>query len=1138
MAKLITYTEFNYRDLDLYSMLYNSAAGFFSNNRNEQDDGVIYEDAVLIKSQGVTPNIAIFAGSNFSISNVSSPLPDADGWGAMTESSRVLGGMVTGFLNYTDTDGSWTQNWAASRFSISLPSIEAASITANTSDDLKLFEKMMSGNDSVTLSDAGNAINTFAGNDWILGGQLGDMIDGGTGSDTMAGGLGHDKYWIDSAKDVVIEHLYESEVNSGTDRDEDLAIVSASSWTMTADQHIELAIANGAIGSSIFEYDAPKTDAAISITANELDNVLLGNAASNLLSGMDGDDILMGSAGNDKLFGGKGSDRIAGGVGNDDLDGGEGDDFFAFDIDYQIGFEGDEISADLLKLTGGTDKIFGGVGTDTIWLGGTSADYSFSRLSATEFKVSSLRSGEVAFFRDIEQLTFNATGEDDDESLPVVSLSDLLGTMPSDFSDLLLAPDVDLPWHVDSLKGNDTIIGGGGADTLVGNLGDDMINGEGGANQLYGGAGNDTYVVNYTDFAGVSTGIVNSIRDTAGKDTLSVEYGSIDEGGNPYINLRRTGVNGVDFSIGIRDGLSGNSGLDGWLAKTTVVNQYALNGASSSAIEALKLLIPGMTGDVFYPLNIAATFSQNGRVASGSTGSDFLMAFGGGSSLNGLAGDDIVQGSRLDTQEELDVYNQRFTTASSRVTLSNVFSKSREGLLTGDTLLGGVGNDDLNGYLGNDRLDGGIGDDVMRGWGGNDTYVIDSIWDEVIETWDDGSDTGGVDTIESSISYSLDRWAFLENLMLTGKANLNATGNSLDNTILGNAGNNEINGLGGSNRLIGGGGNDTYVVDYLGFDGTDDELRNTIVDTSGIDSLALYVDESTTFYAGFYLNIRRAGATGSNLQVGIRTEASDENPWFALTTVQDQYLFSAGKFSNAIDLLAGEIILDDGTPLDLSFNLALVSGSTATRLLGSGTDDFMMGFGGQSQILGNAGNDWLFGSRLDTSEEIALYKTRHRLNDLTKDNAWSKAQNGDLRGDSLIGGVGEDRLESYLGNDYLDGGTGDDELYGREGADILIGGSGSDTFVYVTRYESTATACDEIRDFVSGTDCLAFSGLETTGNVSLHFAGTSAQSYGMWYSYSRPGNFSMLYVDATGDGLADMEIKLLGVQQLRASDFV
>lgn len=232
------------------------------------------------------------------------------------------------------------------------------------------------------------------------------------------------------------------------------------------------------------------------------------------------------------------------------------------------------------------------------------------------------------------------------------------------------------------------------------------------------------------------------------------------------------------------------------------------------------------------------------------------------------------------------------------------------------------------------------------------------------------------------------------------------------------------------------------------------------------------------------------------------------------------------------------MITEDGTPFDVALNLALASGSTATQLLGSGADDFIMGYGGQNQILGNAGDDWIFGSRLDTSEEIALYKTRHLVRDLNIDNAWSKSLNGSLKGDSLIGGAGNDRLESYLGNDFLDGGADDDELRGREGADILMGGTGSDTFVYVSRYESTSTARDEIRDFVSGSDYLYFSDLETNDGVAVEFSGYDATEYGIWYSYFKSGNYSTLYVDATGDGAADMEIKLLGVQQLSASDFV
>ena len=88
----------------------------------------------------------------------------------------------------------------------------------------------------------------------------------------------------------------------------------------------------------------------------------------------------------------------------------------------------------------------------------------------------------------------------------------------------------------------------------------------------------------------------------------------------------------------------------------------------------------------------------------------------------------------------------------------------------------------------------------MTGLAGNDTYAVDNAGDVVIESFGEGTDT-----VQSGITYTLG--SDVENLTLTGSADINGTGNALDNVIIGNSGANTMTGLAG---------NDTYVVDNAG----------------------------------------------------------------------------------------------------------------------------------------------------------------------------------------------------------------------------------------------------------------------------------------------------------------------------------
>ena len=51
---------------------------------------------------------------------------------------------------------------------------------------------------------------------------------------------------------------------------------------------------------------------------------------------------------------------------------------------------------------------------------------------------------------------------------------------------------------------------------------------------------------------------------------------------------------------------------------------------------------------------------------------------------------------------------------------------------------------------------------------------------------------------------------------LTGSADINGTGNRLDNVFTGNAGDNMLNGGRGADTMSGGAGDDVYIVDNIG----------------------------------------------------------------------------------------------------------------------------------------------------------------------------------------------------------------------------------------------------------------------------------------------------------------------------------
>ena len=189
------------------------------------------------------------------------------------------------------------------------------------------------------------------------------------------------------------------------------------------------------------------------------------------------------------------------------------------------------------------------------------------------------------------------------------------------------------------------------------------------------------------------------------------------------------------------------------------------------------------------------------------------------------------------------------------LTLSGAANIDATGNELNNTILGGAGDN---------RLDGQAGADAMHGGFGNDVFIVDNAGDATVEVAD-----AGIDTVLSSISYALD--ANVENLTLAGSANIDATGNDVNNTILGGAGDNRLDGRAGADTMHGGLGNDLFIVDDAG--DTTVEVADAGVDTvvSSISyRLALNVENLTLAGAanidaiGNELNNTILGGVGDN----------------------------------------------------------------------------------------------------------------------------------------------------------------------------------------------------------------------------------------------------------------------------------
>jgi Ca2+-binding RTX toxin-like protein len=304
-------------------------------------------------------------------------------------------------------------------------------------------------------------------------------------------------------------------------------------------------------------------------------------------------------------------------------------------------------------------------------------------------------------------------------------------------------------------------------------------------------------------------------------------------------------------------------------------------------------------------------------------------------------------------------------------------------------------------------------------------------------------------------------------------------------TIFGYAGNDRLTGGAGADRIEGGFGNDILVgnggADVLIGGAGDDimivDLSDSIVDGgAGMDTLRA---SGATPLAGTLVSIEVVELVGG---ASLSLAGSQFANGLAKTTAV------SGTGSITVNMDAGINFLSQGFAFTGSGVTVVVNGSSGTDIIKAG---------------GSA----------------------HIIN----------------------GGGGADQIRGGTAADAIDGGADNDKIIGFTGADILTGGTGNDQFRYLFAGDSGLGAgADRITDFASGSDRLNFALLDTNAGLAgvqgFAFVGNAAFSGGGAASirYANSGADLLVQADINGDGIADMEIILQGLNggTLTAADFI
>ena len=658
-------------------------------------------------------------------------------------------------------------------------------------------------------------------------------------------------------------------------------------------------------------------------------------------------------------------------------------------------------------------------------------------------------------------------------------------------------------FHVYGFKGDDTLRGGLGADTLNGDEGQDCADysdSDGWVNvdltkrataQSGGGERNhaaDDVLIGIEDVLGsrfkdVIKGDDKSNRLWGGDDDDSLYGGYGNDtlyGGTGNDSLVDVGLRN---SRGLLDGGDGDDTLLGGLGQDTL---YGGDGHDLLMGEDI-VIDPRQqygTNDDLY----------------GDAGNDTLLSYGGSDTLHGGDENDFLDGG---------LHSDHLYGGDGDDTLLggigiHARSYGQSFIVDCDLLEGGAGNDILDGGASKDTLYGGDGNDSLYGgtftqyqqypaWdGADDDLLYGGAGEDILDGGVDGNDTlygeDGNDSLYGGdpVIRDFTTWRVSSDDLLDGGAgNDTLDGGTGHDTLMGGAGNDSMMGGDGNDSMDGGDGHDSMMggddEDSLKGDGGNDTLigeagHDILYGGDGHDSLD-GGDGDDTLYGGSVSGTPYFAKDNNTLNGGIGND------------------FLSVKFAhwetwNSLDGGAGDDTLLGGLGFDT------LDGGVGHDVLMGDNDDIAGIYYGRDDVLnGGDGNDTLFG--LGGLDSLV-------------GGVGNDSMDGGLYDDTLIGGDGDDTLlggigiranssgqrvvdcdllEGGAGNDILDGGASRDTLYGGDGNDSLYGG----TFTQYQQYPAWDGADDDLLYGGAGDDTLD-GGVD--GNDSLYGEDGNDSLYG------------------------------------------